>query len=402
MSLVSFLPVDIPTLAISRALMQMALGGLILYLGSQERRESAARWWAAGLLVNGIALLVFPIQAPAWDRLLTMINHIGGGIASACLLMGFWRFGRQRPQRGVLALLLLIPLASLVMWEIHDPNARLRVLATASGQLLFLFALQWTLVRPPRVEMRTIYRRLRWITLAYALVFVWSYGSIAGLLPTTAQVGPGYHRALFSLGSLLFMLALAVTCLALQFTLLAAHNADLALHDWLTGVLNRRGLFELVSSWPTERASDADRRVAIVLDVDHFKAINDRHGHAAGDRSLRAIGSVLAAHAGAERLIARMGGEEFAIVARGMSLAAATDIAEQVRHGCATLAIPAREGTIRLTISAGVAEGEHDQDLGELLARADAALYAAKEAGRDRVVAAQSASHSRPAPLEPA
>jgi len=390
---VSLLPIDIPTLAASRALMQMALGGLIIYIGSQQQRGLGTRWWAAGLLINGIALLAFTIQAPEWDRLLTVINHIGGGIASACLLLGFWRFSRRHPNRVILALLVLIPVLSLLAWEVAMPNARLRVLTTASGQLLFLLALQHGLGWPPRTEMAVIYRRMRWIVLVYAVIFVWAYGSIAGVLPTTARVGAGYHRTLFSVSSLLFMLALAVTCLALQFALLAAQSADLSVRDWLTGVLNRRGLFEAAPRL-VAAAATGDRLAVIALDIDHFKDINDRHGHAIGDRALKAIGDLLTTHAGNDRLVARMGGEEFSIVLRDTTLQAVTDLADRIRRDCAELQVASREGVIRFTVSAGVADGDAHQDIGELLARADAALYAAKEGGRNRVVVAGAAALS--------
>lgn len=385
---VTFLPIDIPTLAVSRALMQMALGGLIIYIGSQQQRGLGTRWWAAGLLINGVALLAFTLQSIELDRLLTVINHIGGGIASSCILLGFWRFSRRPPRYWLTALLVLIPALSLLAWELLLPNARLRVLTTASGQLLFLIALQQSLTLPPRAEMGVIYRRLRWIVIAYAVVFVWSYASIADLLPTTAKVETGYHRTLFSVTSLLFMLALAVSCLALQFALHAANSADLSLRDWLTGVLNRRGLFETAPQWLASSPQADERLAVIALDVDHFKSVNDRYGHAIGDRALKALGDVLVRHSGEDRLIARMGGEEFSLILRGATLQEAANLAERIRGECAEQGVPTREGTISITVSAGVADGAPNQALGDLLARADSALYAAKEAGRDRVVVA--------------
>src|SRR5690606_20749066 len=102
-------------------------------------------------------------------------------------------------------------------------------------------------------------------------VHVWSYGSLADVLPTTARLEVGYHRSLFSVASLLFMLALAVGCLALQFALLAARNADLARMDWLTGLLNRRGFFHAAAG--LAGATRRDGASLIVIDIDHFKQI---------------------------------------------------------------------------------------------------------------------------------
>jgi hypothetical protein len=137
-------------------------------------------------------------------------NHLLLGAGSACLLLGFWAFGRQRAQPWLAGLTLVIPVVALLAFEAAWPNARLRVLTTAFGQVVFLLALQASLRHPPRTEVEHIYRRSRIPTLVYAAVLVWSYVAIADLLPTSARVDPGYHRALFSVASLLFMLSLAV------------------------------------------------------------------------------------------------------------------------------------------------------------------------------------------------
>jgi hypothetical protein len=238
------LPVDISTLAFSRGCMQMMLGGLLLYLGNRDEGSNAARWWAIGFFLNGVSLFVYPIEVPpSWERPRTELNHLALGASTVAFLLGFWIFGRQPRRVWLLALLMAIPLISLIVWELIWPNSRLRILCTATGQAMFLILLQQSLRRAPRTELAQIYRRLRFVAIAYLLIVVWSYASIAELLPTTPVLTLGYHRAFFSVSSLLFMLSLAVGCLALQFASQAARNADLAMIDWQTGLLNRRGFF---------------------------------------------------------------------------------------------------------------------------------------------------------------
>jgi diguanylate cyclase (GGDEF)-like protein len=384
---ISFQAIDIPTLAFSRGLIQIMLGGLLLYLGDQDQGARGARLWAVGFFFNGVSLLLFPLQLPdGWLQAATVVNHMALGLSSAFFLTGFWKFGEQPRRTWILVLLISIPALSLLAWELVWPNARLRILTTASGQALFLLMLQQTLRTPPRPEVGVIYRRLRHVVIAYLLLVIWSYGSLAGLLPTTAKTSLDYHRLLFSGGSLLFMLSLAVGCLALQFALLAARSADLAKTDWLTGLPNRRGFFQAVAG--NHLLNDgADPSGVIALDIDHFKRINDRYGHAVGDQVLQAFGGHLRALTDQSQLLARMGGEEFCIVLPGQPRSLAQALAEKVRKRCMEHPVVISDGEpIRFTVSAGVTETMPWEDFEKALAKADQALYRAKENGRAQVV----------------
>ncbi len=393
----AFLPIDIPTLALSRGLMQVMLAGLLVYVGGRHEQGNGARLWAAGFLLNGLSLFLFSVRLPdAWESAAIIGNHLTLGAASACFLLGFWSFGRQRAQPWLAALMLAIPIAGLLSWEVAWPNARLRVLTTACGQFLFLVALQASLRYSPRHEIEHIYRRLRVLVLVYAVVFAWSYATIAGLLPTSARLDIGYHRVLFSVASLLFMLSLAVTCLALQFALLAARSEDLAMIDWLTGLLNRRGFFRAAEQSGGWRSRVDGTASVIVLDIDHFKRINDVYGHAAGDRVLQALGDRLREGAAPSELIARMGGEEFCIAMPGARREQAIARADAILAHCRSTAVPTdHHGAIRFTLSAGVCEAAPEQSLDDVLVQADAAMYAAKRDGRDRTTAC--GAHAEPA-----
>lgn len=382
------LPIDIPTLALSRGVMEMMLGGLLLYLGNRGDDTNAARLWALGFLLNGISLFVYPIQLPAtWEYPRTVINHLAQGGSSICFLLGFWIFGQQPRRIWLLVLLIAIPLASLLVWEVLWPNSRLRILCTASGGALFYLLLQHSLRQAPRTELAQIYRRLRFVVIAYLFVFAWSYASLANVLPTTAYAGDSYHRAFFSVSSLLFMLSLAVGCLALQFAWQAARNADLAMIDWQTGLLNRRGFFNAVDHNPQLQPGRDGPVGVIMLDIDHFKAINDRHGHAIGDCVIQNLGEQLRQLAEPGQLSARMGGEEFCVVLPGSRQEAASALAERIRARCRETIEPANSGlAIDFTISAGVFEAALQETIEQALVCADAALYLAKHNGRNQVV----------------
>ncbi len=154
--------------------------------------------------------------------------------------------------------------------------------------------------------------------------------------------------------------------------------------DPLTGLPNRRALDALLAGLPARRRAE-DGLAIVMVDLDRFKDLNDRHGHPAGDGVLRAVAGVLARGLRTGDLAARYGGEEFAIVLRGASVPRAVEVAQRIRSAVAELPPAALGVPEGVTISAGVAIAAPDEPAGELLRRADQALYAAKRGGRDRV-----------------
>jgi diguanylate cyclase (GGDEF)-like protein/PAS domain S-box-containing protein len=156
--------------------------------------------------------------------------------------------------------------------------------------------------------------------------------------------------------------------------------------DHLTGVANRRAFVE-AAELELSRNRRAPRPTALVLvDADHFKRINDRHGHAGGDAVLRHLGQLLSATFRQVDVVARVGGEEFAVLLPSSDLDAAVAVAERLRALVASHPVAYDGAHIACTISAGVAVCDGDAPrLDGLMKRADQALYAAKAAGRDRV-----------------
>jgi diguanylate cyclase len=162
-----------------------------------------------------------------------------------------------------------------------------------------------------------------------------------------------------------------------------------ALLDPLTGLLNRKGFDQQVAAMLRTQPSVGCQHCLVMLDIDHFKKVNDVHGHVMGDRVLQGIGDVLRqCLAGTGHAAARYGGEEFAIVLAHATLARAQQLAEQVRVSAKAMKIRNRntqEVLFTITISGGVAALQAGDDAPVLVARADAALYESKNSGRDRV-----------------
>ena len=157
--------------------------------------------------------------------------------------------------------------------------------------------------------------------------------------------------------------------------------------DHLTGIANRRTFFD-AAELELLRWRRAPRPLSLVMiDADHFKRINDRHGHAAGDAVLRNLAGLLTHTFRQVDVAARIGGEEFAVLLPSTPLGAALGVAERLRKAVAEAQVPFEGRSLRYTISAGVATMDDRVDaIGELLKRADKALYAAKAAGRNLVM----------------
>jgi len=158
-----------------------------------------------------------------------------------------------------------------------------------------------------------------------------------------------------------------------------------ASRDGLTSLWNRKAILEILDRELLRAERDQQPVGVIMIDVDHFKAINDSRGHAAGDAALRIIASGIASMVRPYDAVGRYGGEEFLIVAPGCRLAEAVELAERVRGHVAGCSIMVGGSRVSVSLSLGVATGKAAADCEKVLHAADAAMYQAKNAGRNRV-----------------
>jgi diguanylate cyclase (GGDEF)-like protein len=221
----------------------------------------------------------------------------------------------------------------------------------------------------------------------------WQRGSVRALLTLLAllAVGATMNWRLRSARAQQKQLQTQVDARTNELNAANLRLTELSYIDSLTGLANRRFLIDaLYQSWATA-LEKKQQLAAIVLDVDHFKAYNDQHGHLAGDQALRDVAQAMRSVAGSAAVVARYGGEEFACVMQDATLDQARAIAERIRASVAALSLQTPSGTsVSITISAGVAAWlpsttRHPDDL---LREADDALYRAKREGRNRVCVA--------------
>jgi diguanylate cyclase (GGDEF)-like protein len=191
--------------------------------------------------------------------------------------------------------------------------------------------------------------------------------------------------------ALLLIVGLLVLLLRAQRRYAAELQAQ-ALRDPLTGMANRRAFQQrAIELLGRPRETEASPHVLLLIDIDHFKSINDSIGHPQGDRVLRILTDYLHGAVGDAGFVARIGGEEFAVLYPRAGLAAGMWLAEKLRAGTAALVLPGDLPVQRLTISIGVAQfdGVRCHDLSSWMRAADLALYSAKSGGRDQVAASR-------------
>jgi diguanylate cyclase (GGDEF)-like protein len=164
---------------------------------------------------------------------------------------------------------------------------------------------------------------------------------------------------------------------------------QLATSDMLTGTFNRRRIVEL-GEQEIARAGRYNQPLCMaMLDLDHFKSINDTHGHAVGDAALRLAADAIKGRVRTYDHVGRYGGEEFVIITPNTAMDGAATLAEAVRDAVARSGLKASGKPVPVTASIGVAQWQRDETLDQILRRADAALYGAKETGRNRVTLAE-------------
>jgi diguanylate cyclase (GGDEF)-like protein len=375
---------DMQTMSAVNVTVTAILGLVLVFTWARERQCAFVGWWGLALLAQSAGVVIAAAAStPDADDLLA-IGTATIILADAVKWMAARRFANRRAN---LFFVFLGPVGFLLA-------AQLGYIASFDGQLgavcsilsLYNFAAAIELSRANGERLAS-----RWPAVILLIVIGLGYLS---WLPLNLMIP--IHQSSAVVVSVWFPTVILLTLLlrvALAFIVLAMakerqeleQRVD-ALTDALTGLPNRRALFEAADALGQDRALKDAPISVLLFDLDHFKETNDRFGHALGDRVLKLFATTASAHLNGSSIVARLGGEEFAAILPGADPLEAVGAAEAVRHAFAKSGAFVDGLPVGATVSVGAASDvKLDNDVSGLFRRADAALYVAKRAGRNRV-----------------
>jgi diguanylate cyclase (GGDEF)-like protein len=354
------------------------LGIFLVVLWLQERSVRALAWWGAAYLMGASAVTLWGAQG--WIAFMT------SELSNALLFLAcgmVWTGARLFQGRPVLPGALL---AGAAIWLLAMQFAAFAQAASARVVLasvviaVYAFLTAYELRRERRRGLRA-----RWLSIAIPLLHSAVFlAPVALILFVPAKATVDGLFALFAFETVIYVVGTAFIVVVMAKERVVLVHKTAAMTDPLTGLFNRRAFLEAADRLIARRARAAEPVSVLVFDLDRFKSINDRFGHACGDDALKVFASTALANMRATDVIARLGGEEFAAILSSGASDAAT-VAERLRAAFQRAGVEVSGYELNATVSIGIATAPAPVDIDALLASADLALYRAKANGRNRV-----------------
>jgi diguanylate cyclase (GGDEF)-like protein len=351
----------------------------------RSRHAGVALWWLVCGLISGLASIVLFVSkgyAPVFFSvvlanlgLLVVFAFIHQAIASIV--------DRSRRYVELSTFLIVAQFVATLYFTYSLPDVRWRLIVRTWAILTQVVASILVLLRQKPSSLRDPIRALVLVLVAFSTLQLCRLPATVIWTPIADPLHPDPVQAFFSLFGCILGLGI---CFGVIWLGLYAHRNYLhtmANTDGLSGLLNRRA-FDVALDYELRWHRDDSQPLALLLiDLDHFKAINDMHGHHTGDEVIRRVSHLLRANSRPVDSVARYGGEEFAVILKGMDLHQAKSVAERLRREIEGMVnLPE---SIGVTVSIGVAMKTRDDTVASLVKRSDEALYLAKRSGRNRV-----------------
>ncbi|WP_244814967.1 GGDEF domain-containing protein [Caballeronia sp. Lep1P3] len=364
---------------------------LVLVSLASHAIDGVSRWiWANVLAIASLLLFAAQNVAPAWLGVVAA-NQL---LAATILLFyegcnDFFGVRVDAKARATGWIAWAGVLAGIVYYTYGAPDVHMRVVVVSAFHAACDLAITGRILmsRPPE---RPRYNYLFVAgTSALGAIGHTVRGAIYAVKPPgeTALLQPGPMQITFLALGILVLPSLCIGLVIMAHDRLAMRLERLARFDDLTGALSRKALLAAATARLARGAEDDRREFVAVIDLDHFKSVNDRYGHAGGDDVLRHFASIVSARIRDDDAFGRIGGEEFCLFCSAARLADVTALVERLRVTVEATPCGVPGGALHYTFSAGIAQWDGREPLASLMARADGLLYEAKVAGRNRVKA---------------
>lgn len=376
--------VDIRTMQIVLSVTSLLMAAT-LWLAFPGQSRDGLNKWALALVTQSFSWMLLALPLIESESICVVISSMLFSINVSLKAISVLEF-QQRPVPH--ALPLMLPLSVAMLFFIFPGDVPILMLLNGGAYGVVYFGIAWLMWRPPH----TTSQRVRWLMitafLSASIGFI--VRAVVGIfnldvLPH-ALIENGLQTTSYLIGFVLVMMS------STGIILMHKERADeltrrLATTDPLTGVYNRRTFIELADMALARSQRTGTPLSLLMLDLDHFKNVNDRHGHLVGDQVLKSFVRLAETCLRREDLLVRFGGEEFCVLLPDTTLEGAMALAERVRVLIADTPLHAGKTVVNITVSFGV-DTMHTGEPGTvdlLLERADKALYRAKKSGRNRV-----------------
>lgn len=375
---------DLYTLIVAVFVINLVFSVVYFSTYLQHRRRDYFLYWGISTVFLGVNGIFF-VNAPNLSPLAVSLGTNGPMVVGMTFrLIAARNFGKRKAPVSIVAVVAALWFAAAMMLHYGHSREAVHTFSMAVAVVILMLA-TWEYWRDRDDKLISRY----WL--------IFSYGAVAAafanrvFLDLIANPGIGIYglpdepgQATNQLIAVIASCASAALCLSIAFEKIAMEQRQAAQRDFLTGAYNRRAFEGLVKT--LLQAEDTVPLAVIHFDIDHFKSINDRFGHAAGDQALKHCTDVIQANLRGEDCLARLGGEEFGALLVDVSGDDALAIAERVRSGLENAEIHLDGIACSMTLSAGVIHmNTAELSYAEVMKTADQALYQAKNNGRNRV-----------------
>jgi diguanylate cyclase (GGDEF)-like protein len=377
---------DINTLFLVTIYVEAILGLLLLFAWVQNTAIYAVAWWGFADLLRAGSVMLFGMYGSVSDLISIDLANVILFTAFAVTWTGARVFDHRKPRpillfAGAAAWLVLCRIPAVAgSWD-------LRLLLSSGIITAYTWATAYEFWRGRSEPLVSRWPAI-FLFFAHGALFLLRtpLGKMLPWQPTNNQVFESVWLTVLSFEALLFTIAIAFILLAMAKERTEHRHKTASLIDPLTGIANRRAFLQDSEAQLKRQATDPQPIAVMLLDLDNFKAINDRFGHAIGDRVLQMFAEVGSESMRRSDIFGRLGGEEFAALLVDASRDRALAVAEQIRSSFAEITSEVEGRPVVATVSIGVVISyDAVLDLSALLAQADHALYRAKDNGRNRI-----------------